>query len=318
VSAVRPLTAAAGAARRSRGRTASSAVPYVFLAPAIVLFTLFLLLPIAYTAYLSLLQVRVSGLGLGAGARHEVFAGAANYLSAVTDSDLWAGALRVLGYGAVLVPSMLGLALLFALSLDVPGTRLRRLTRLSIFLPYAVPGVVATLLWGFLYLPTVSPFQYVLRALSLPQPDVLGPGSILLAVANIGLWGGVGFNMIVIYTALRAISPELYESARLDGCSELQIAVRIKIPLVTPALVLTAVFTIIATLQVYSEPTTLRPLTNAISSTWTPLMKIYRDAFVRNDVYSAAATSILFALVTLALSFGFMRLVQARAFGQEP
>jgi multiple sugar transport system permease protein len=292
-------------------------VPYAFLAPAIVLFTLFLLLPIAYTAYLSVLQVQVSGLGLGAGSRHEVFAGLANYVAAVTDSELWAGALRVLAYGAILIPTMLGLALLFALLLDAPRTGLRRFTRISIFLPYAVPSVVATLLWGFLYLPTVSPFQYLLRALSLPQLDVLGPRSILFAVANIGLWGGVGFNMIVIYTALRAVSRELYESARMDGCSELQIALRIKIPLVTPALVLTAVFSIIATLQVFNEPTALRPLTNSISSTWTPLLKIYRDAFIRNDVYAAAATSILFALATLVLSFGFLRLVQSRAFGQE-
>lgn len=292
-------------------------MPYAFLAPAIVLFTLFVVLPIGYTAYLSLLQVQVSGLGLGAGARHEVFAALQNYAVAVKDAELWAGALRVLAYGAVLVPTMLGLALLFALLLDAPRTGLRRATRLAIFLPYAVPGVVATLLWGFLYLPAVSPFQFALRAAGLPQVDVLGPRSILFAVANIGLWGGVGFNMIVIHTALRAVSRELYESARMDGCTELQLALRIKVPLVTPALVMTAVFSIIATLQVFSEPTTLRPLTNSISSTWTPLLKIYRDAFVRNDIYSAAATSILFALVTLALSFGFLRLVQSRAFGQE-
>ena len=54
----------------------------------------------------------------------------------------------------------------------------------------------------------------------------------IFAIANIGVWGGVGFNMLVIYTALRAIPRELYEAARIDGCSELQIAWRIKIPLV--------------------------------------------------------------------------------------
>ena len=300
-------------ARRRRGRL----VPYLFLSPAILLFTLFLVLPIGYTAYLSLQKIQVSGLGLGAGARHEVFAALDNYRAAVTDTDLWSGSLRVLGYGAVLVPTMLGLALLFALLLDAPRTGLRRFSRLSIFLPYSVPVVVATLLWGFLYLPTLSPLAYVLRALSLPQPDLLGPSAILWSIANIGLWGGVGFNMIVLYTALQAISRELYESARMDGCSELQLALRIKIPLVTPALVLTAVFSIIATLQVYAEPTTLRPLTNALSSTWSPLMKVYRDAFTRNDIHAAAATSILLALLTLVISFGFMRTVQKRAFGSE-
>jgi multiple sugar transport system permease protein len=296
---------------------APAAVPYVFVAPAAALFVLFIMVPVLYTAYLSLLKVQVSGLGLGAGARTEVFAALENYQLAVSDPELWASALRVLAYGAILVPTMLGLALLFALLLDVRRVRFRRFSRLSIFLPYAVPGVIATLLWGFLYLPTVSPLQYLLHAMSLPQPDLLGPQSFIFSIVNIALWGGVGFNMVVLYTALQAISPELFESARIDGASELQMALRIKVPMVTPALILTAVFAIITTLQVFSEPTTLRPLTNSIPSTWTPLMKIYRDAFTRNDVYSAAATSMLLALGILVVSFGFMRLVQSQAFGQE-
>ena len=54
-------------------------------------------------------------------------------------------------------------------------------------------------------------------------------------------------------------------------------------------------FSMIATLQVFAEPTTLRPLTNTLSTTWTPLMKVYRDAFTRDDIYSAAATSVIIA-----------------------
>jgi multiple sugar transport system permease protein len=298
-------------------RIRRTATPYVFLAPAITLFALFLLLPIVYTGYLSLRKVQVSGLGLGPGARQEVFAGLENYRLAIGDSELWRGAVRVLAYGGILVPTMLGLALLFALLLDTRRVGARRFGRLAIFLPYAVPAVIATLLWGFLYLPRVSPFQYVLRESGMDTVDLMTPTTIYFSLANIALWGGVGFNMIVMYTALRAVPSELYESARIDGATEVQIAFRIKIPMITPALVMTGVFSTIATLQVFSEPTTLAPLTNSLSSTWTPLMKIYRDAFVRNDIYSAAATSIVLALVTLVLSFGFLRLLQARAFGHE-
>jgi multiple sugar transport system permease protein len=61
----------------------------------------------------------------------------------------------------------------------------------------------------------------------------------------------------------------------------------------------------------------VRSLTNSISSTWTPLMKIYRDAFAQNDIYSAAASSVLIAGITLVVSFGFLRLVQRQAFGSE-
>jgi multiple sugar transport system permease protein len=289
-------------------RPGRAIVPYLFLAPAAVLFTLFVLVPIGYTAYLSLQRVQITGLGLGRGSRTEVFAGLGTYREALGAPELWRGALRVLGYGAILVPTMLGLALLFALLLDRPRVRLARFSRISIFLPYAVPGVVASVLWGFLYLPALTP---------LPVPDgLLGPG-LLFAVANIGLWGGVGFNMLVILTALRAVPHEIKESARLDGASELQIALRLKIPLVTPALVMAGLFTLIATLQVYTEPTTLAPLTNALPSTWTPLMKIYTDAFVRDDIHSAAAASVVLAAITLTFSLIFLRVVAGRAFAGE-
>ncbi len=291
--------------------------PWAFLAPAIVLFLLFFALPIGYAIHLSLRTIEVQGLGLGSGARQEVWAGLSNYTDALRDPELLDGALRVGVYGLIVVPVMLGLALLFALLLDADRVRGRRFGRLVIFLPYAVPGVIAALLWGFLYLPSVSPLHHTLDALGLPEPDLLGGGALYAALANIAIWGGTGFNMIVIYTALRAIPAEVHEAARLDGCSQLQIALRIKIPMVTPSLVLTFFFSIIATLQVFSEPTTLRPLTNGISTTWSPLMKVYRDAFGTGDIHAAAATAVVIAVVTLALSFGFLRVAGARTRQEE-
>ena len=286
--------------------------PYAFLLPAVILFALFFALPIGYALWLSLHKVKVSGLGLGSGARKEVWAGIGNYTDALTDSELLAGALRVVGYGAIVVPVMLGLALVFALMLDADKVRFTPFTRLAIFLPYAIPGVVAALLWGFLYLPDVSPFYFVLDKLGLPQPDLLDGGPLYIALSNIAVWGGTGFNMIVIYTALRSIPAEVYEAAKLDGATPLQIALRIKIPMVAPSLVLTFFFSIIATLQVFSEPTTLKPLTNSVPTTWSPLMKVYQDAFGKGDIYSAAAEATLIAIVTLVLSFGFLRAANSR------
>jgi multiple sugar transport system permease protein len=120
-----------GMKRRSGQRSA----PYLFVAPATLMFGLFFALPIGYAAYLSFRKVKISGLGLGKGARTEVWAGLGNYTHAMHDKELVAGALRVLLYGAILVPIMLGLALLFALILDAQNTRLRTLGRLGIFLP---------------------------------------------------------------------------------------------------------------------------------------------------------------------------------------
>ncbi|MFF9038592.1 carbohydrate ABC transporter permease [Streptomyces sp. NPDC014892] len=297
------------ARRRSYG---VKGAPYAFLLPATILFALFFALPIGYAVWLSLHKVQVKGLGLGSGARSEVWAGLENYTGALTDPELIDGALRVLGYGAIVVPVMLGLALVFALMLDSDKVRLAPFTRLAIFLPYAVPGVVAALLWGFLYLPDVSPFYFVLEKLGLPQPDLLDGGGLYAALSNIAVWGGTGFNMIVIYTSLQSIPAEVYEAAKLDGATPLQIALRIKIPMVAPSLVLTFFFSIIATLQVFSEPTTLKPLTNSVSTTWSPLMKVHRDAFGEGDIYAAAAGAVIIAVATLVLSFGFLRAANSR------
>ncbi len=303
-------------AARRRRPLRPRAAPALFLAPAAVLFVLFLLVPIGYAVYLSLQGQRVRGGGL-LGRRREVYVGLANYHSALADPELWHSLLRLAVYGLLVVPAMLGLALAFALMLDVPATRYARFSRLAIFLPYAVPGVIATLLWGFLYLPGVSPFRYLAERFGLPPPNFFGAHSVFGSVANVAIWGGVGFNMIVLYTSLRAVPSEIYDAARVDGCDERQIAFLVKIPLLTPAIMMTTVFSLIATLQVFSEPMTLRPLTNLIPSTWMPLMKVYRDAFVNGDVYLAAATSVVLALVTLVFSLGLLRLLQRRAFAED-
>jgi multiple sugar transport system permease protein len=120
-----------------------------------------------------------------------------------------------------------------------------------------------------------------------------------------------------MYTALRAVPSELYEAARIDGASQLAIALRIKIPMIAPALVLTGVFSIIATLQVFNEPETLLPLTNTISLDWMPLMRVYDLAFNYNNIYGAAALALLIAAVMFLLSFGLLRLSSRRVFQER-
>jgi multiple sugar transport system permease protein len=182
-------------------------------------------------------------------------------------------------------------------------------------LPYAVPGVIASLMWGFMYLPSTSPVSYISRELGGGTVPFFDYPWLYFSLANIALWTGVGFNMIIIYTSLRAIPSEIYEAARIDGASEFAIAWRIKIPLILPAIVLTGLFSVIGTLQLYSEPATLRPLSSTISSTWVPLMAIYQEAFQNDNLGGAAAASVLLAVGTLALSLIILRFFQRRTFG---
>ncbi|MBO0984533.1 sugar ABC transporter permease [Rathayibacter sp. SD072] len=260
-----------------------------------------MLVPMGYAVWLSLRAYRLVGGGV-LGTRQNVFVGLENYASVLTDPELLASLGRLAVYGLIAVPITLGLALLFALLLDVPAVRAKRFARTAIFVPYAVPGVVAALLWGFMYLPSTSPFSYLTRAAGLGTIPFLDSPTLFGSLANIAIWGGVGFNMIIIYTSLRGIPMELYESARLDGASETQIALQVKVPLVMPAVVLTLVFSLIGTLQLYGEPATLQPMARDISQTWAPLMTIYRDAFITDDLPAAAASSTVLALGTVLVS----------------
>lgn len=157
--------------------------------PAVVLFAFSIAIPIFYTAYLSLRTVKVSGLGLGPDSRKEVWNGLSNYAETLTDHDFLSSVGRVLLYGLLVIPIMLGLALLFALLLDSTRARARRFSRIVIFMPYAVPAVISSLLWGFLYLPSISPFDYAARSAGFELAQPLEPNLVLFAIANIAVWG---------------------------------------------------------------------------------------------------------------------------------
>ena len=116
--------------------------------------------------------------------------------------------------------------------------------------------------------------------------------------------------MLIMFSALQSIPQELYEAAKLDGASNWAIAWRIKVPIIAPSIILTTVFSIIGTLQLYAEPAVLRQISSNISSTFTPNMLAYAVAS-GNNYQLAAAISVVIAVITFVLSFGFMRLVRA-------
>jgi multiple sugar transport system permease protein len=284
------------------------ATPYLFLLPFGLFFLLFFIVPIIYAIYQSFFTTHRSGLGLSAPTT--VFTGLSNYGDVLHDAGFFGGIERVLLFGVVQVPIMLGLALLLALLLDAKTARFKSFFRVSFFLPYAIPGVIAALLWGYLYTPQLSPFVAIAQGLHLPAPDFLGAGTVLWSMANITTWTWTGYNMLIITAALQAIPQELYEAARLDGCSGWKIARSIKIPLVAPALVLTCIFSIIGTLQLFTEPLVLSSISNNVTSSYTPNYYAYFTAFSNNNYTYTAALCVVLALVSFAFSFGFLKLTQ--------
>ncbi|MBO0840486.1 MAG: sugar ABC transporter permease [Sciscionella sp.] len=264
--------------------------------------------PIGYAIYQSFFKLHRSGLGLTPPT--QVFAWFANYLDALSDSAFMSSLLRVLILGVIQVPVMLGIALVLALLLDSRSASFKRAFRLIYFLPYALPGVIATIMWSFLLQKDISPFSGLLGHVGL-QVDFLSPQVVLASIGNMITWGWTGYNMLVIYSALQAIPAELTDAAMMDGCSGWRLAWHVKVPLVRPALVLTTVFSIIGTAQLYTEPFVLLRIAPSVTANYTPLMAAQHAADVDNYNY-AAAESIILALLTLVLSFGFLKFVQRK------
>jgi len=275
----------------------------IFLAPFAVLFAAFYLLPIGWAIFQSLLVVERNGTF---GKPTQVFGGLSQYVLVFQNEAFWSSVGRVLLFGVVQVPVMLGFALLLALLLDSPLVKGKKFFRLAFFVPYAVPGVIAAIMWGYLYSPNLSPF-----AAFTSNFDLLAPETVLWSIANVVTWIYVGYNMLIIYSALLALPSEIFEAARLDGANQWQIAWSIKIPLVAPAIVLTAIFSIIGTLQLLAEPQVFRSFTSSVSSTFTPNMTVYATSAVPN-VSLAAAMSVVLAIATFIMSFTFLRLTQRK------
>ncbi|MER8101578.1 sugar ABC transporter permease [Kitasatospora sp. NPDC094016] len=298
-----PGPAVAARARR-RGRYGA---PAVLLAPFVLLFTACTLVPIGYAVHLSLYTEHRSGLGFGGG--ETVFTGLGNYARALGDQAFRSGFWTTAQYCLLYIPLMTGLALLLALLLDSALARARRFFQLALFLPHAVPGIIAALIWVYLYTPGISPVIDVLNAGG-AHPDPFGAP--LPAVVNIALWEWTGYNMVIFYAALQAVPREVLEAAVVDGAGPLRTAVSVKIPLIRASIVLVGLFTLIGSLQLFTEPMILHGASPGVVSTWTPSMYAYTAAFDRGDYGLAAAASVLLALAAAALSFLVTRATRPR------
>ncbi len=290
----------------SKRTGAMARAPWILLAPFLALFILTFILPILVAVFSSFQKVTRLGL-FGEQGTTSGFAWFANYSQALSDGNFIASIGRMFLFGIVQVPVMIVLATMLALLLESGAARWPGLFRAAYFLPYGVPGVIATILWSFLYIPGLSPLFDIAALVGL-EPDFLGPNTVLWSIANIVTWSYTGYNMLIIVAQLKSIPVELYEAAKVDGAGPVRVALSIQLPLIKPALILTGVFSIIGTLQLFAEAQVLTTVAPSIDSQYTPNLSAYTTAFAYNDYNVAAAQAVLIALVAFALSFTFLTL----------
>jgi len=293
---------------RKRGR---NQVGLVFVAPFGLLFALVYVVPIGYAAYLSSFRQQLIG--------GSVFAGLDNYRKLVEDPQFWSGVGRVFGFALVQVPVMLLLAIVLALALDSRRLHGSRFTRISIFIPYAVPAVVSTLMWGFLLGVKYGLFGSLNSALG-TDLDPFTPSTTLISIGVMVTWAFTGFNMLIFYAVLKAVPHELYEAATLDGASELQVVRRIKLPALRGSLVIAIIFSIIGTFQMFNEPQILPSMVanSGVTTYYTPNLYAYHLAFTGSQQGYAAALALVMAVITIAVAYAVQIRGLRNAFDHEP
>jgi multiple sugar transport system permease protein len=283
--------------RPRRGRPQRDAKGWIFVGPFLAVFALTFLAPIGYAIYLSLFREQAFFGGT-------TFVGLGNYADVLRDAKFWESFGRVGLFLVVQVPVMLVLALLAALAIDSARLHAAGFFRIVIFLPYAVPGVVAVLLWGYLYGTNFGLAADLNDLLGSSVVQPLSRSWILPSIANIVTWEFVGYNMLIFYSALRTVPEELYEAAAIDGASPMRTVLAVKLPALRGAIVIATIFSIIGSFQLFNEPNILRTLApNVITTYFTPNMYAYNLSFAGQQFNYSATVALVMGVITAVIAY---------------
>jgi multiple sugar transport system permease protein len=241
--------------------------------------------------------------------------GLTNYANALQDSDVWHGFRIALEFTLIFLPGAFIIPLGIALLLNkVRNQWVAGLYRVLLYVPALIPGPMIFIMWNWIYNPTLGLANYVaidvLHVASRTNPPLwLGSDTWYVpCLAFMEWWWGIGYHTIFIMIGLAGISKEVYEAARLDGCSELSIAWRICVPLLKPMLLILLVLRTGSAFGLMVEYLVLKPGTDAGNS-WTVLM--YNNAFQGSWSWGYAAAigwiGTVFMLLAVAVQYRVLR-----------
>jgi multiple sugar transport system permease protein len=274
-------------------------IGWVFVAPFLFFYGVFLIYPAIQVCYLSLTNSDIAGQG--------GFVGLRNYVELMRDQDFWASVWHTLYF--IVLTVVPNTAVGFFLALLVIRLKRLRLPILSaFFLPFVLPVSVVTTasLWildtnfgiiNYLFGTSIAWFQDPIWAMP--------------AVAAVTIWWTVGFNMLLFIAGLQNISPDLYEAAALDGANALQQFINITCPLTWPVASLVLVLQLIAQFKIFDQVYLLTQ-GGPYNSTVVVLLYMYRQAFQLNRGGYASAVAIVLVVIMLMISAIQFRLLQGR------
>jgi len=291
MTALRTVPAGTGSGRR-RDEARSG---WLLLAPFALLYLAFLIGPTIYGLVLSFSNASVVHSGLRG------FAGAGNYLEALTSTDFWSSMWHTALFTVLTTPPLVVLALVLAVFVNRIRTH-RWFFRLVFFAPYVIPSSAVALIWTWLYTPQIGLWDSWLAALGLAAPNWLAdPNWAMASVALTTVWWTLGFNFVLFLAGLQDIPRELYEAAAVDGAGPWQQVRRLTVPLLSRTTVLVLMLQIIASLKIFDQ-IFLMTQGGPNYATRPVIEYIYDIGFTDYRTGYAAAVSMLYFVVVFAVS----------------
>jgi multiple sugar transport system permease protein len=296
----------AGQLRRGRGRLGSGGaqgggiVPYLFLAPYLILFGLFVLAPSVYVIWISLHDWDFLLPG-------KPFVGLQNYLNlfksgTVTSGPFWQSMTATGKFVLYSVPLLVIIPLAVAVMLNqkFPG---RNFFRAAFFAPYVLGVAVIGILWRFLLDPNIGLVNHMLDRIGIDTniPWTTQTPWVWTALVGPTVWWTLGFNTVIYLAGLQDIPRELYEAAKVDGASRWQQFRNVTLPGLRPVMVFVITITILASANVFGQPyliTQGRPGFETRSA----IMYIGQEGLREFRMGNAAAMSFLLTLVLMLIS----------------
>jgi multiple sugar transport system permease protein len=271
---------------------------YVFIAPWIIGFLAFTLLPMIATLAFTFTNINL------AQAEPLKFVGLRNYETLINDRQTWDSFGVTLKFALLALPVGVVLPFLVALLLHSRHLRGPGGFRVLFFLPYVVPFVAGVFIWGGMLNPDTGWINGTLEAIGIQHPPAWleDPAWVYPGLVIMGLWG-IGAGMIVYLAGLKGIPTDLYEAAKIDGAGAFASLRHITIPMMSPVIFYTVVLGVVEVLQYFLVPLVLKNGTGEPGgSTLFFNLYLYKNFFTfQNMSYGATLAWLLFA-ITLAIT----------------
>ena len=288
-------------------QTKTFASAFLFLSPSIVLFLAFVFIPLIRTVILSTYLTDPIG-------RPSVFAGLLQYQRLFGSSSTFVNSFsRSLLFVLYTVPTSMLLSLGLAL---LGNLRLKAISLFRIFFSstIAVSGATASLMFLYLFHPTIGSFNYFLSLLHIPEvPWLTSEVTALPAISMVTIWLQLGLNTVVLLAAMQNIPEEIYESAMIDGANSWNKFTHITLPFLSSTFFFLLIVDMLAAFQTFT-PVQVMTSGGPLDSTNLLVYSIFREFYINGKYGFAAAQSIMLFLIMLILTIFQFVFVERKVF----